>query len=104
MVMMLASAVGMAVVINIIFFPLLTAVGVKYFDFANGKYMVGTLMIILPMVAGGMVSKMKIKKIPIYQYVIEGIKYLSKPKNQSLRGEKSNNTDLKMTFGIDDPI
>lgn len=103
-VMLLVSALISTVVINIIVFPISRGLGIKYFDLANGSYMFGTIMILAPMVIGGMISKIKIGRIPIYQYVIEGIKYILKPKNQSLKGEKSNNKDEHIIFGIEDPI
>jgi len=103
-VMLLVSALACCILVNLLVYPICKACGVKYFDFANNKYMLGTLMIILPMVAGGMISKMKIKQISLYSYIIEFFKYLSKPKNQSLRGEKSTDHNVTMSFGVDDPI
>lgn len=103
-VVLLASALATTIFINLIVYPIANSLDIKYFDFANGSYMFGTLMIILPMILGGMISKVKINKIPIYKYAVEGIKYLLKPKNYSLKGEKCSNKDVSLSFSIDDPI
>lgn len=91
-------------IFNLIGYPILHLLGIKYFSIANGQFIVGIIMIVMPIIVGCSISKIKIQGISIFDYIIEAIKYAIKPKNTSLLGEKSNDKEEHITFDIDDPI
>lgn len=99
----IASVIGV-LLINLIAYPIFHHFGVKYFDIAGGKFLVGTIMIVVPIILANVVIRCKINNIPLYEYAIEALKFAIKPKNTSLIGEKGDSSDQHISFKFEDPI
>ena len=99
-----ASAILTTAIMNIIGYPIIKALGFKYFDFSSGNYFLGFFMIFFPLVGGGSLAKIKIQNTTIFRYAMSAVKYIFKKKNSSLIGEKGNNKKEHIYFKIEDPL
>lgn len=91
------------ILFNVIGICISKAANIPYINISTGEYTFGMIFVIFPIFISLFESFYKIQQYSFFEYIANVIEVLISPKNVSLR-EKSNNTNYKEVFKIDDPL